>query len=50
MVAEEVGVLEAVPDTEVITTSHDGELNLEAALETGAEGELNNVVGTLWKK
>ena len=33
MVAEEVGVLEAVPDTEVITTSHDGEVNLEAALE-----------------
>ena len=50
MVAEDVGVLAAAPDTEVITTSQDAEINLEATLEAGAEGELDTVVGTLRKK
>ena len=50
MVAEDEGVLEAAPDTEVITTSQDIEVNLEATLEAGVEGELDTVVGTLRKK
>ena len=50
MVAEDEGVLEAAPDTEVITTSQDIEVNLEVTLEAGVEGELDAVVGTLRKK
>ena len=38
------------PDKEVITTSQDAEVDLEAALEAGVEGELNTVVGGLRKK
>ena len=50
MVAEGVGLLAAAPYTEVITTSEDAEVDLEAALEAGAEGEFDTVVGTLRKK
>ena len=50
MVADGVGVLAAAPDTEVITTLLDAEVDLEAALEAGAEGELDTVAGTLRKK
>ena len=63
MVAEDLGVLAAAPDTEVITASQyaevdleavlasqDAEVDLEAVLEAGAEGELDTVVGTLGKK
>ena len=34
----------------MLSTSQDAEVDLEAALETGAEGELDTVVGTLQKK
>ena len=50
MVAEGIGVLVAAPDTEVITTSQDAEVDLEAALEVGTEGELDTVLGMLQKK
>ena len=50
MVAEDVEVLAAAPSTEVITASQDVEVDLEAALEAGAEGELETFMGILWKK
>ena len=43
VVAEGVGVLVAAPETEVIMKLQDEEVELEAALEAEAEGELDTV-------
>ena len=50
MVAEGVEVLAAAPSTKVITASQDVEVDLEAALKAGAEGELETFMGILRKK
>ena len=50
MVAEGVEVLAAAPSTKVITASQDVEVDLEAALKAGTEGELETFMGILRKK